>query len=74
MFVLGCVKLTSGAKLDDLAPLGHGVVSVALFGRGLYSHCVLCAWTQEPVTPHRHGQGHGLSHQFSRNVLGKWEG
>lgn len=60
---------TGGAELDDLAPLGDGVVAVALLGRRLHGHRVLGARAQEPVAPDRHGQGNGLGHQFGRNIL-----
>lgn len=60
---------TGGAELDDLAPLGDGVVAVALLGRRLHGHRVLSARAQEPVAPHRHGQGDGLGHQFGGNIL-----
>lgn len=63
------MSLTSSAKLDDLAPLRDGVVPVSLFRCGLDGHGVLCAWAQEPVAPHRHGQGHRLGHELGRNIL-----
>ena len=68
--------LTAGAELDDLTPLGDGVVPVGLFGGGLDGHGVLSAWAEEPVAPDRHGQGHGLGHQLGRNILqgGREEG
>lgn len=61
--------LTGGAELDDLAPLGDGVVAVRLFRRGLDGDGVLRAWAQEPVAPNRHGQGHRFGHQLGRNIL-----
>lgn len=64
-----CVLFTGSAELDDLAPLGDGVVAVRLFGRRLDGHGVLCAGAQEPVTSDRHGQRHCLGYQLGRNIL-----
>ena len=61
--------LTGGAELDDLAPLGDGVVPVRLLGRRLHGDGVLGARAQEPVAPHRHGQGHRFGHQLGGDVL-----
>lgn len=63
--------ITCSAELDDLAPLGDGVVPVGLFGCSLDSHGVLSAWAQEPVAPNSHGQGHRLGNQLGRHILGE---
>ena len=60
---------TCRAELDDLAPLGHGVVPVRLLGGRLHSHRVVGARAQEPMASHRHGQGDGPRHQLGGDVL-----
>lgn len=66
---VGSVLLTGSAELDDLAPLGDGVVPVSLFGSRLHSHGVLRAGAEEPVAPNSHGQRHRFGHQLSGDVL-----
>lgn len=60
---------TGSAELDDLAPLGDGVVPVGLLGRRLHSHRVLGPGAEEPVAPDGHGQRNRFGHQLGGDVL-----
>jgi len=68
-YVTGMLCHTPGTELHHLAPLWNQVVAVRLPDCSLDSDAVQRPRAEEPVAPHRHGEGDRLGHQLGRHVL-----